>query len=80
LPRFELLGLQVTGAVGGAPIGFISPITAACFLAADLTLLVLIAPGDQDRMAAGGPPCGGGRAGWHGVHTRRRQCPRRAGC
>lgn len=44
LPRFELLGLPVTGAIGGARIGFISPITAACFLVADLTLLGLIPP------------------------------------
>ncbi|MEW6261903.1 MAG: PAS domain S-box protein [Thermodesulfobacteriota bacterium] len=36
---YERLGLQVAGAVGGAPIGHMSPLTAFCFLLASLSFL-----------------------------------------
>ena len=41
----ELLGLRIGGTVGRAPIGYISPITACCFLLASGALLISLSPG-----------------------------------
>ena len=38
----ELLGLPITGRLGDAPLGFISPITALCFLLANVALLIAL--------------------------------------
>jgi len=40
-PGIEHLGFPVTGMVGGAPIGHMSPVTAACFLLASLSFFAL---------------------------------------
>ena len=41
----ELLGLAITGTFGGLPIGYISPVTAFCFLLANGALLTSLSPG-----------------------------------
>ncbi|MGE0456117.1 MAG: PAS domain S-box protein [Vicinamibacteria bacterium] len=43
-PAFERLGLQAVGSVGAAPIGHMSPVTAACFLLASASLVGALAP------------------------------------
>jgi diguanylate cyclase (GGDEF)-like protein/PAS domain S-box-containing protein len=43
----ELLGLNITGMLGNAPIGFISPITALCFLLANLAFLITLPQGSH---------------------------------
>ena len=45
---FEHLGFPVTGTVGGAPIGHMSPVTALCFLLASLSFFAL-PPSFTDR-------------------------------
>jgi PAS domain S-box-containing protein len=40
-PAIEHLGFQVTGTVGGAPIGHMSPVTAICFLLASFSFFAL---------------------------------------
>lgn len=40
-PAIEHLGFPVTGTVGGAPIGHMSPVTALCFLLAGLAYIAL---------------------------------------
>jgi len=40
-PEAEHLGLQITGAINGAPIGHMSPLTALCFLLAGLSFITL---------------------------------------
>ncbi|MGZ8463724.1 MAG: ATP-binding protein, partial [Candidatus Deferrimicrobiaceae bacterium] len=47
-PVVEHLGFQVTGKVGGAPIGHMSPVTALCFLVASLSFFAL-PPSFTDR-------------------------------
>jgi len=48
----ELLGLNITGMLGDAPIGFISPITALCFLLANGAFLITL-PQDSHRLWRG---------------------------
>jgi diguanylate cyclase (GGDEF)-like protein/PAS domain S-box-containing protein len=43
----ELLGLNITGMLGDAPIGYISPITALCFLLANLAFLITLPQGSH---------------------------------
>ena len=52
LPRFELLSLPIAGAIEGAPIGFVSPVTAACFTMANAAVLLLIAHPARDSWPA----------------------------
>ena len=43
----EFLGLNITGMLGDAPIGYISPITALCFLLANLAFLITLPQGSH---------------------------------
>lgn len=43
----ELLGLNIAGMLGDAPIGYISPITALCFLLANLAFLITLPQGSH---------------------------------
>jgi len=52
LPRFELFSLPIAGAIDGAPIGFVSPVTAACFTLANAAVLLLIAQPARDSWPA----------------------------
>lgn len=52
LPEFELLSLPIAGAIEGAPIGFVSPVTAASFTWANAAVLLLIARPARDSWPA----------------------------
>lgn len=52
LPRFELLFLPIAGVIEGAPVGFVSPVTAACFALANAAVLLLIVPPARDSWPA----------------------------
>lgn len=45
----EHLGMSITGSVGGAPVGYMSPLTAGCFLLIDTALLLFLFAGRRHR-------------------------------
>ena len=48
----ELLGLPITGMLGDAPLGFISSISALCFLLANVALLIMLSQGTHSLWRA----------------------------
>jgi PAS domain S-box-containing protein len=59
-PDFEHPGMSITGTVGQAPMGHISPVGAFCFVIAGISFLTSIFPSPSQRWrvtAAWGPAC-----------------------
>jgi signal transduction histidine kinase len=54
-PQSEYLGMAISGSVGGAPIGHISPLTASCFVLGSLSFVAsLSSSADGPRRATAG--------------------------